>query len=242
MSKENKTGTRSWRFVIDTEDYAGNFERELCAYCTGQIGDCEAGDEEAEIFRNEEGKSIQKFADIIEQVPDEHGCARPCEIFPTPGWFNGGMGGHFKEETSEKVAKEHFLKETIAYYEPHIKRTQMYKDTILKGGKAAEDLIKCKWTVEGCDKEIEEFKKEIEEARKKKDCNKYEAFLSVAIHFSQKPGKELIEIMKRRAKVFASNFKEFGGIQGNGKAKPIKITGFRLVSQIIQTKQEEIEI
>ncbi len=28
-------------FVIDTDTYAGNFEREMCAYVTGQIGECE---------------------------------------------------------------------------------------------------------------------------------------------------------------------------------------------------------
>jgi len=37
-------------FIIDTNEYAGNFEREMCAYCTGQIGDCGVGEEEAEKF------------------------------------------------------------------------------------------------------------------------------------------------------------------------------------------------
>ena len=35
-------------FVIDTDSYSGNFEREMCAYCTGQIGDCEVGIEHAD--------------------------------------------------------------------------------------------------------------------------------------------------------------------------------------------------
>ncbi len=34
-------------FVIDTDTYAGSFEREICAYVTGQIGECEVGKEEA---------------------------------------------------------------------------------------------------------------------------------------------------------------------------------------------------
>lgn len=28
-----------YAFVIDTEQYAGNFEREIGAYCTGTIGE-----------------------------------------------------------------------------------------------------------------------------------------------------------------------------------------------------------
>ena len=30
-------------FVIDTKQYAGNFEREMCAHITGHIGECEVG-------------------------------------------------------------------------------------------------------------------------------------------------------------------------------------------------------
>lgn len=29
--------------VADTNQYAGNFERELCAYITGQYGECSVG-------------------------------------------------------------------------------------------------------------------------------------------------------------------------------------------------------
>ena len=40
-------------FVIDTDIYAGNFERQMCAYITGQIGECEVGKENAELARQE---------------------------------------------------------------------------------------------------------------------------------------------------------------------------------------------
>ena len=43
----------AYEFIIDTEQYSGNFERELCAYMTGQIGGCEKGLEDAEIARQE---------------------------------------------------------------------------------------------------------------------------------------------------------------------------------------------
>jgi hypothetical protein len=38
MNEENL-----WLFIVDTDSYAGNFERCMCAYMTGQIGECEVG-------------------------------------------------------------------------------------------------------------------------------------------------------------------------------------------------------
>ena len=93
-------------FVIDTDAYAGNFERGLCAYITGRLGECEVGEDEAEIFREEVGDPDELF-EFIDSKPDEDGgCLRPVTIFPTPGWFNDGRGGHFREGEEEK-AQEH---------------------------------------------------------------------------------------------------------------------------------------
>ena len=39
--------------IVDTENYAGNFERELVAYATGCYGDCGVGDGEAEDARED---------------------------------------------------------------------------------------------------------------------------------------------------------------------------------------------
>jgi len=69
---------KEYYLTIKTDSYAGNFERELCAYCTGKYGDCEVGKNQAEDF-------INKFEDIFEEivnpyVPDEHGCNRPVSL------------------------------------------------------------------------------------------------------------------------------------------------------------------
>jgi len=37
-------------FIVDTEKYAGDFERQLTAYCTGQVGDCGVGEREGQNF------------------------------------------------------------------------------------------------------------------------------------------------------------------------------------------------
>ena len=64
---------------IGTDKYAGNFERELCAYCTGITGDCDVGEEEAKMFNEKYPKDEAEngmFQNIIQSRPDEHGCWR----------------------------------------------------------------------------------------------------------------------------------------------------------------------
>lgn len=68
-------------FVIDTDQYAGNFERDMCAYCTGHIGDCEVGDDYAKRYFDHETEAFEN----IEQRNDNDSCRRPCSIYPTPG-------------------------------------------------------------------------------------------------------------------------------------------------------------
>lgn len=81
-SYEDRT---DWGVVIVTNLYAGNFERELTAFCTGEIGECEVGDAEAASFQedfNTEGcDENNPFWDAINHLPDDKGCYRPCSIF-----------------------------------------------------------------------------------------------------------------------------------------------------------------
>jgi len=62
-------------FVIDTDSYAGNFEREMCAHVVGHYGDCEVGKEMVQ-----EGIPEQ-FENVI-QMSDDHACYRPTTCFP----------------------------------------------------------------------------------------------------------------------------------------------------------------
>lgn len=90
-SDDNWRGT--YGVVIYTNKYAGNFEREMCAYCTGYIGECEVGDNKAEeYFEEYGGKKSQYsdshyhldtdvFCDAIENVSDDRGCYRPVSIW-----------------------------------------------------------------------------------------------------------------------------------------------------------------
>jgi len=64
----------SYQLVVKTNCYAGNFEREMCAYMTGQIGDCEVGGK----FVKEEIK--EKFEDKISGEVDDNGTFRPVAL------------------------------------------------------------------------------------------------------------------------------------------------------------------
>lgn len=62
------------RVLIKTDSYTGNFEREMCAHMTGAIGECGVGWEFVDT-------NIQvKFEEIIKNVTDASGCARPVEV------------------------------------------------------------------------------------------------------------------------------------------------------------------
>lgn len=66
---------QTYELHIETNKYAGNFEREMCAFLTGVIGECGVGDSEQAIYKEEESYEFE-----IRQVADEHGVERPVVI------------------------------------------------------------------------------------------------------------------------------------------------------------------
>lgn len=116
--------TTSTRFilVIDTDTYSGNFEREMCAFITGQIGECGVGedyipevedlDKSYPQFNNAE--ILEWFEDNVRQVRDEHDCYRPCEIWPTPNRTNDGCGYH--SDVSNNNPMQHPAYESVGIF------------------------------------------------------------------------------------------------------------------------------
>lgn len=80
MCAENPTSNV---FVVDTDKYSGNFEREMCAYITGQVGECGVGEETAE-EASETIRNLAWFEENIVQEADEYQCHRPASIWPNP--------------------------------------------------------------------------------------------------------------------------------------------------------------
>src|ERR1051326_8259449 len=157
MVTEKENG---WVFVIDTEQYAGNFERDMCAYITGQIGDCEVGKEYANLFKKQSIVN-DDFFDNIQSRADDHGCYRPCSIWETPGWFNNGMGGHFKNDdpdANEKALKA-YVKAMEETYGGYIKSTLSVRDL------PEAERKRLGWTEEGIERTVKQHQKEIEKAQ-----------------------------------------------------------------------------
>lgn len=114
---------KRWVFVVDTENYAGNFERWLCGYLTGRVDDPEThGGDEAKIAKKELPQDLwdyfQDHVILCLENPDDCPIHTPVVIYPTPGWFNHGMGGHFKEG-QEAQAFEDYKREIEKYKKQH---------------------------------------------------------------------------------------------------------------------------
>jgi len=71
MSTTPKSG---FGLVIKTSEYTGNFEREMCAFLTGHVGECEVGNDLTRVLPN------KPDFENLQQVPDEHGCHRPVSL------------------------------------------------------------------------------------------------------------------------------------------------------------------
>ena len=93
-----------FEFIIDTDSYAGNFEREICAYITGMWDHETHGRDQAAIFKKEVGIP-NPFEEYITYVYLEHGYA-PQQIIwePIAKAMNSVSIFFEKEPTPELIA------------------------------------------------------------------------------------------------------------------------------------------
>lgn len=70
-----------YKVVVDTDKYAGNFEREMTAFMTGVVGDCEVGSELQKTFQIECSEDICfEMDNLIAFRLSPHVVYRPCAI------------------------------------------------------------------------------------------------------------------------------------------------------------------
>lgn len=227
-----------WIFIIDTDSYAGNFERDMCAYVTGIIGDCQVGEEFADLYNKEVnagGGEESVFIDYVEQRPDEHGCCRPTYCWPTKGWLSVGHDRAVrKEDWNQEEANKAWQKEQAKIY-------QGYYDMYAKYDPKDPSVIKAGWTEESLKKQLDRCQKDIDKAKKEKSP-KWEPNNSVAIFFEKKPSPEMISLMKQRANGFAQAKRDVAERENISWEKnfKLKIHGFRLVKETTNSEEEEI--
>lgn len=195
-------------FVIDTNVYTGGFERQLCAFVTGHIGDCKVGKKEADIYL----ETHEPIRNVL-QVENENGVARPVEIYPTPEVWNNGLGFSYKDG-EEALAIQEYQRFRREYNEKNVERAESHR------GKNVPS-----WTDEAIDREIFRLRNEVAKTLTMTTPPKYEAYHSVMIHFSLEPTIVEIQFIKERAFEFS-------------KGNKFKIEGFRLIGFGDRDKEE----
>lgn len=202
---------KSYTFIIDTNQYAGNFERYMCAFMTGIVGDCGIGEEYAEMYKN---SGLLPMEDLIRYKADEHGVYRPCEIVATPGWINTG----YKYYRIDNLDEESVLAE--------------YNENIEKEAKKMESMIYQGKDAEYSKKQADQYRKN----HKKDKLSKWPAYNSVGIYMVVRPTDKEIALLKERAHAFTSlkskhPWEDFSSIS---------IEGFRLLVETTSSHLEAI--
>lgn len=124
--------------IIDTNEYSGNFERELTAYTTGHHTEY-AGEEEAKDYQNfvdANPEFSELFQSNIRFEYDEGG-GNYCCIYPTPGRVNDGKGNHYDEidYTGEHKYPAYESVEIFFYWEPTPIEMRIIEDRAIEYGK-----------------------------------------------------------------------------------------------------------
>lgn len=89
----------SYVLLIDTDKKAADFHREMTAYCTGMVGECETGRQLSDVFYLELGiedgqllaDEQNPFNEFIVSRPDE-GCWRPSAAYANPKFMETSNG------------------------------------------------------------------------------------------------------------------------------------------------------
>lgn len=115
---------------IDTDHYAGNFEREMVAFITGQVGECCVGEEYAKLADKElTTDATVWFMDNTLMTSDEHGCWRPVEIVLTPpeNSNNNSVQVRFKENPTNSI-REIIKERALMFAKTTLDRWDRYSD------------------------------------------------------------------------------------------------------------------
>lgn len=97
-------------FVVDTEQYAGNFERLLGAWVTGRAGECGVGEKEAASAQSAMDPTVREWLDDHAMpVISDNGGTYYASIWATPGWFNDGLGNEWPDDSDPEVVKAKYL-------------------------------------------------------------------------------------------------------------------------------------
>ena len=221
----------SYIFVIDTNSYAGNFERDMTAYMTGIVGECGVGKEYAEIFDKEvppvDGERL--FDEYIDWRPDDRGVLRPSGCWPTKGWLRLNQEKAVrKEDWNQAEADAAYQKEMSDIYREYLRNFERVH--------ASESG----WSQESIDHKRGKMQEDIDAAMNAK-APMIEPNNSVAIFFNQQPTKEMVATMKDRAERFAAAKRNNAKLLGYDWKLDFSLVihGYRLIMETVSRTEIE---
>ena len=114
----NTITSKSYKFIIDTDTYAGNFERDMCEYITGQAGGYEKTDQ-TELAEQEIPELVKQFKKLIEHIPNDNGYRFPGIIYPNTKYGNDGHSNYalLTDENKKQFPYPAYLSVAISFYE-----------------------------------------------------------------------------------------------------------------------------
>lgn len=189
--------------IIDTENHAAAFCRELGQWLTGLNDGCRHEDTILDLARAQIGASdLAWMEEHVVMVPDEYRDPRVAAMVATPGWFNHGHGACFPDHLWDSEEVRRSLDEALAEYEEENRNP---------------------------DGSLDDHDTELLRGWREDGPTRCPAYLSVAIEVTQKPERELLERIAARA----HRFSECPQVIGDGDFSYVKITAVRLVDERI---------
>lgn len=208
-----------YAFIVDTDAYSGNFERQMCAYITGLCGECGQGREIAEKAYKALGKTAEWFEANVISKTDDHGCFRPVAMHPTPNFYNDGMGGAYDDSMDKDFVYKRYVKAVEDYRLPLIAEAEK---KIAAGEKGWKPTLLAE--------------KEIIEASKKNGPGKCPSYQSIIVYLTKPPPQNIRKIIIKRANEFAND----PGKCGEKWAGKFKILDIRFIKEKTVVTEESI--
>jgi hypothetical protein len=188
--------------VIDTDAYAGNFEREICGYTTGVV-DSERGHGETQAEDAREANPELTSSMMAKSTTcrhDEYGDVSNT-IRATPGRLNNGMGFAYNanDAAAEIDAKARAKKSAELYQAPQIAQCER---------RLREEDFTPGWDKDGCERTIASAQAFIDMAGERVGFPCYE---SVAIFFREPLTDAEMAFVRERAEEFSKTPSRSGG-------------------------------
>ncbi len=200
-----------YTFIVDTNEYSGNFERHLCGFMTGDGG--EYGYKEVDDVFHQEVREDHPLLDFLEYRvvdTDDIPIHSPVTIWQSPLWFIDGAGGYYRSGDTEAAAAAlvRWRKKTIRHTEAVLER--------LRAAKSAQTEI---------DRTEAYLRTRIKDAKAATKPGYGSPYMSVGIFLRGRPTDEQVAFLKERACRFAEFCREE---TSHSLPKALVIEGFRL--------------